>query len=154
MKLSKITVLLTAALLSFAILGCKTSTNDDDNDGNSITNMDAPNNLVINSITGYDAPLYSGEVNFSFNYNGAFDGVTEAILGYSTTNDSSKAIYDSYNSRATVESGANTRTVTFQNWLPANGKKYYFWLKITSSSNNRRDSVWSNVAEFTYTAAE
>lgn len=151
MKLSKIAVLLTAALLSFAILRCKTSTNDDD--GNSITNMDAPNNLVINSITRYDG-LYSGSVNFSFNYNCAFDGVTEAILGYSTTNDSSKAIYDSYNSRATVESGANTRTVTFQNWLPANGKKYYFWLKITSSSNNRRDSAWSNVAEFTYTAAE
>ena len=138
MKLSKIAVLLTAVLLSFAVLGCKTSTNDDD--GNSITNM--------------DAPYYSGKVNFSFNYNGVFDGVTEAILGYSTTNDASKAIYDSYNSKATVESGANTRTVTFQNWLPANGKKYYFWLKITSSSNNRRDSAWSNVAEFTYTAAE
>ena len=138
MKLSKIAVLLTAVLLSFAVLGCKTSTNDDD--GNSITNM--------------DAPYYSDEVNFSFNYNGVFDGVTEAILGYSTTNDASKAIYDSYNSKATVESGANTRTVTFQNWLPANGKKYYFWLKITSSSNNRRDSAWSNVAEFTYTAAE
>mgnify|MGYP002865358603 CR=1 FL=1 len=115
--------------------------------------MDAPNNLVINSITRYDG-LYSSSVNFSFNYNGAFDGVTEAILGYSTTNDSSKAIYDSYNSRATVESGANTRSVTFQNWLPANGKKYYFWFKITSSSNNHRDSAWSNVAEFTYTAAE
>lgn len=53
--------------------------------------------------------------------NGSGDGVTEEILGYSTTNDSSKAIYDSYNSRATVESGANTRTVIFQNWLPANG---------------------------------
>lgn len=152
MKLSNIAVLLTAALLSFALLGCKTSTNDDD--GNSITIMDAPNNLVINSITRYDAPYYSGEVNFSFNYNGAQDGFTYVILGYSTTNDSSKAIYDSYNSMATVESGANTRTVTFQNWLPANGKKYYFWLKTTSSSNNRRDSAWSNVAEFTYTAAE
>jgi hypothetical protein len=151
MKHSKIAVLLATALLSFAVLGCKTSTNDDD--GNSMTNMDAPNNLVINSITRYDA-TYSGSVNFSFNYNGAFDGVTEAILGYSTTNDSSTAIYDSYTSRATVESGANTRTVTFENWLPTDGKKYYFWLKITSSSNNRRDSDWSNVAEFTYTATE
>ena len=61
--------------------------------------------------------------------NGSGDGVTEAILGYSTTNDSSKAIYDSYNSRATVESGANTRTVTFQNWLPLMGKNIISDLK-------------------------
>lgn len=148
MKHSKIAVLLTATLLSIAVLGCKTQTNSDD--GNTITRMDAPTNLVINSITRNDA-INGGDVNFSFNYNGAFDGVTYVILGYSTTNDSSKAIYDSYNSTATVESGSNTRTVTFRNFFPESGKKYYFWLKTTSSSIDRRDSSWSNVAEFTYT---
>lgn len=145
MKHTKIAVLLAATVLSIAVLGCKTPTNNDD--GNTITRMDAPTNLVINSIeTGY----YTS-VNFSFNYDGTFDGATYVILGYSNTNDSSKAIYDSYNNRTTVESGANTRTVTFQNFFPEPGKKYYFWLKTTSSANNRRDSSWSNVADFTYT---
>lgn len=84
---------------------------------------------------------------------------TKAVLGYSTTNDSSQAIYDDNINYATIESGANTRTVNFSSselysgpyLVPVNGKKYYFWLKVTSAANNVRESAWSNVAEFTYT---
>ena len=84
---------------------------------------------------------------------------TKAVLGFSTTNDSSQAIYDDNINYATIESGANTRTVNFSSselysgpyLVPVNGKKYYFWLKVTSAANNVRESAWSNVAEFTYT---
>ena len=76
-----------------------------------------------------------------------------------STNDSSQAIYDDNINYATIESGANTRTVNFSSselysgpyLVPVNGKKYYFWLKVTSAANNVRESAWSNVAEFTYT---
>ena len=91
-------------------------------------------------------------VNVTFNYNGKFEGVTRAILGYSTTNDSSKAVYDTYNSTATVEAGENTRTVNYTGsyyFKPTSGEKYYFWLKVTSSAYNVSDSSWSKVAEFT-----
>jgi hypothetical protein len=95
-------------------------------------------------------------VNISFNYNGktGLDGATKAVLGYSLTNDYSSAYYDD-NTYAVVESGDNTRTVNIPSmsapyFVPVEGKKYYFWLKVTSASNNVRDSAWSNVAEFTY----
>lgn len=71
-----------------------------------------------------------------------------------------KGLYEDDNiNYATIESGANTRTVNFSSselysgpyLVPVNGKKYYFWLKVTSAANNVRESAWSNVAEFTYT---
>ena len=105
--------------------------------------------MVVNSITDN---TISCAVNITFNYNGKFEGATNAILGYSTTNDSSKATYDTYNSTATVEAGGNTRTVNYTGsyyFKPTSGKKYYFWLKVTSSAYNVSDSSWSNVAEFT-----
>ena len=105
--------------------------------------------MVVNSITDN---TISCAVNITFNYNGKFEGATNAILGYSTTNDSSKATYDTYNSTATVEAGENTRTVNYTDsyyFKPTSGKKYYFWLKVTSSAYNVSDSSWSNVAEFT-----
>ena len=144
----KIVAILAALVLSCAFTGCKNSTNEDD--GNSISKLDAPTNLVIKSITDN---TISVAVNITFNYNGktGIDGATKAVLGYSTTNDSSQAIYDSYNSTVTLESGTNTRTANIQNWTPVSGKKYYFWLKVTSAANNVRESAWSNVAEFTYT---
>jgi len=52
-------------------------------------------------------------------------------------------------SPAKVEAGKNTRTVNYNNFTPKHGKKYYFWLKVTSSAYNVSDSSWSNVAEFT-----
>ena len=128
-------------VLTVAFIGCK---NPNSNyDGNSKTKLAAPTNLVINSITD----------NVTFNYTGKFEGATNAILGYSTTNDSSKATYDTYNSTATVEAGENTRTVNYTGsyyFKPTSGKKYYFWLKVTSSAYNVSDSSWSNVAEFIY----
>ena len=90
--------------------GCKNSTNEDD--GNSISKLDAPTNLVINSITDNTTTC---AVNITFNYSGktGIDGATKAVLGYSTANDSSQAIYDENINYATIESGANTRTVNF-----------------------------------------
>jgi len=149
---SKVTAILAVSVLCLAFLGCKNSTNDDD--GNSITKLEAPTNLVINSMADNTSNC---AVNISFNYNGktGLDGATYAVLGYSATNDSSQAYYD-MNTQANIEVGANTRTVNIPSisapyFVPVNGKKYYFWLKVTSASNNVRDSAWSNVAEFTYT---
>jgi len=136
-----------ALLLTVAFTGCKNPSSNDD--GNSKSKLDAPTNLVVNSITDN---TISCAVNITFNYNGKFEGATKAILGYSTTNDSSKATYDTYNSTATVEAGGNTRTVNYTGsyyFKPTSGKKYYFWLKVTSSAYNVSDSSWSNVAEFT-----
>ena len=136
-----------ALLLTVAFTGCKNPSSNDD--GNSKSKLDAPTNLVVNSITDN---TISCAVNITFNYNGKFEGATKAILGYSTTNDSSKAVYDTYNSTATVEAGGNTRTVNYTGsyyFKPTSGKKYYFWLKVTSSAYNVSDSSWSNVAEFT-----
>lgn len=147
----KIVAILAAVVLSCAFTGCKNSTNEDD--GNSISKLDAPTNLVINSMT-YNTTTCA--VNITFNYSGSIDGATKAVLGYSETNDSSQAIYDDMNTYATVEAGSNTRTVNISSinapyFVPVNGKKYYFWLKVTSAANNVRESAWSNVAEFTYT---
>ena len=145
-RFSKFTVLLTTVLLILAFVSCKQATT---NEGKTLTKLDAPTNLVINSIIDNTS---SCAVNITFNYNGKFEGATNAILGYSTTNDSSKATYDTYNSTATVEAGGNTRTVNYTGsyyFKPTSGKKYYFWLKVTSSAYNVSDSSWSNVAEFT-----
>ena len=149
--LSKVVILLLTAALSFALFGCKNSTNEDD--GNSTSKLDAPTNLVINSMTDGTAVC---TVNITFKYSGktGLDGATNAVLGYATTNDSSKAYYDE-NTYATVEAGENTRSVQIPSisapyFNPVNGKKYYFWLKVTSAANNVSDSAWSNVAEFTY----
>ena len=152
---SKAVAVLAASVLCLAFLGCKNSTNEDD--GNSTSKLNAPTNLVINSMTDNTTTC---AVNITFNYSGktGIDGATKAVLGYSTTNDSSQAIYDENINYATIESGANTRTVNFSYselysgpyLVPVNGKKYYFWLKVTSASNNVSDSAWSNVAEFTY----
>ena len=149
---SKVTAILAVSVLCLAFLGCKNSTNDDD--GKSITKLEAPTNLVINSMADNTSNC---AVNISFNYNGktGLDGATYAVLGYSATNDSSQAYYD-MNTQANIEVGTNTRTVNIPSisapyFVPINGKKYYFWLKVTSASNNVRDSAWSNVAEFTYT---
>ena len=152
---SKAVAVLAASVLCLAFLGCKNSTNEDD--GNSTSRLNAPTNLVINSITDNTTTC---AVNITFNYSGktGIDGATKAVLGYSTTNDSSQAIYDENINYATIESGANTRTVNFSSselytgpyLVPVNGKKYYFWLKVTSAANNVSDSTWSNVAEFTY----
>ena len=136
-----------ALVLTVAFTGCKNPSSNDD--GNSKSKLDAPTNLVVNSITDN---TISCAVNITFNYNGKFEGATKAILGYSTTNDSSKAVYDTYNSTATVEAGENTRTVNYTGsyyFKPTSGKKYYFWLKVTSSAYNVSDSSWSNVAEYT-----
>ena len=95
----------------------------------------------------------SCSVNITFTFNGTLDGTagaTYGILGVSGTNDSSKAHYDSYNSTVHVEAGENTRTATIPNFKAVSGKKYYFWLKVTSAAYNINDSTWSKVAEFTY----
>ena len=148
----KIVAILAAVVLSCAFTGCKNSTNEDD--GNLTSKLNEPTNLVINSMTDN---TISCDVNITFNYDGktGLDGATNAVLGYATTNDSSKAYYD-MNTYATVEAGSNTRTVIIPSTsapylVPVNGKKYYFWLKVTSAANNVRESAWSNVAEFTYT---
>ena len=140
-----------ALVLTVAFTGCKNPSSNDD--GNTITKLAAPTNLVINSITDN---TISCAVNITFNYNGKFEGATKAILGYSTTNDSSKAVYETVagvaTSTATVEAGENTRTVNYTGsyyFKPTSGKKYYFWLKVTSSAYNVSDSSWSNVAEYT-----
>ena len=145
-RFSKFTVLLTTVLLPLAFVICKPAAT---NEGKTLTKLAAPTNLVINSITDN---TISCDVNVTFNYTGKFEGATNAILGYSTTNDSSKASYDTYNSTATVEVGENTRTVNYTGsyyFKPTSGKKYYFWLKVTSSAYNVSDSSWSNVAEYT-----
>lgn len=141
------TVLVTLALF-FVFTSCKNSSSADD--GMTITKLKAPTNLVVNSIEDASNINSAANVNISFDYNGQFEGATYGILGYSTTNDSSQAIYDSYNSTVHVEAGKNTRTANIQNLHLVSGRKYYFWLKVTSSSYNFSDSPWSNVAEFTY----
>ena len=145
-RFSKLTVLLTTVLLALVFVGCKQPTS---NEGKKVTKLEAPSNLVINSIT--EGPITT-KVNCTFIYNGkiGLDGATSAILGYSTTNDYSTAIYDTYNSTATVVAGENTRTVNYSNFTPISGTKYYFWIKVTSASNSISDSSWSKVAEFTY----
>ncbi len=148
---SKAVIILFTAALSFTVFGCKEPSSEDD--GNSTSKLTAPTNLVINSMTDNTSAC---AVNISFNYNGktGLDGAIKAVLGYSLTNDYSSAYYDD-NTYAVVESGDNTRTVNIPSmsapyFVPVEGKKYYFWLKVTSASNNVRDSAWSNVAEFTY----
>ena len=140
-----------ALVLTVAFTGCKNPSSNDD--GNSKSKLDAPTNLVIKSITDN---TISCAVNITFNYSGkiGLDGATHAILGYSTTNDSSKADYSDTNTSVTVEAGENTRTVNYvyniaPYFKPTSGKKYYFWLKVTSPAYNVSDSSWSNVAEFT-----
>lgn len=137
-------------VLTVAFTGCKNPSSNDD--GNSQSKLDAPTNLVINSMENIVYPE-SCDVNITFNYNGkiGLDGATYGILGYSMTNDSSKAIYDTYNSTVKVEVGENTRTANISNLKAVSGKKYYFWLKVTSAAYNVSDSAWSKVAEFTYT---
>ena len=141
-----------ALVLTVVFTGCKNPSSNDD--GNTITKLAAPTNLVINSITDN---TISCDVNFSFTYNGktGIDGAYQAVLGYSTTNDSSKADYSDTNTSVTVEAGENTRTVNYvyniaPYFKPTSGKKYYFWLKVTSPAYNVSDSAWSNVTEFTY----
>lgn len=141
----KVATVLAVFTLFFAITSCKNSTSADD--GMTITKLEAPTNLVVNSVV--DTTLAT-EVNISFDYNGKLGMATYGILGYSHTNDSSKAIYDSYNSTVKVEAGKNTRTATIQNLPLVPGRKYYFWLKVTCADYNISDSAWSNVAEFTY----
>lgn len=146
---SKFAAIFAALVMACAFFGCKNLTNEDD--GNSRSKLDAPTNLVINSMENVEYPE-SCNVNITFNYNGktGLDGATYGILGYSMTNDSSKAVYDTYNSNVKVEVGENTRTANISNFKAVSGKKYYFWLKVTSAANNVSDSAWSKVAEFTY----
>ncbi len=150
-RLSKMAAIFTALIMAFAFVGCKQSTNNDD--GNSRSKLNAPTNLVINSMKDNTV---SCAVNISFKYNGkvGLDGAKYAILGYSLTNDSSQAVYD-YNTHVHVEAGENTRTANIPStdvpyFKPVSGTKYYFWLKVVSAANNVSDSAWSNVAEFTY----
>lgn len=144
----KFATVLAVFTLFFAITSCKNSTSFDD--GMTKTKLETPTNLVVNSVEDITLIDPTAEVNISFDYNGKFGMATYGILGYSHTNDSSQAIYDSYNSRVTVEAGKNTRTATIQNFHPVSGRKYYFWLKVTCADYNISDSAWSNVAEFTY----
>jgi hypothetical protein len=152
-QFSKVVAIVAALVMACAFTSCKNLTNEDD--GNSTSKLNAPTNLVINSMTDN---TYSCDVNITFNYDGktGLDGATNAVLGYATTNDSSKAVYDTYNTNAKVEAGSNTRTVSIPSTdapylVPGDGKTYYFWLKVTSAANNVSDSAWSNVAQFTYT---
>ena len=152
-QFSKVVAIVAALVMACAFTSCKNLTNEDD--GNSTSKLNAPTNLVINSMTDN---TYSCDVNITFNYDGetGLDGATYGILGYSMTNDSSKAIYDRYNSTVNVEVGKNTRTANIPSnstpyLVPVEGKTYYFWLKVTSAAYNVSDSAWSNVAQFTYT---
>lgn len=151
-QFSKVVAIVAALVMAYAFTSCKNSTNEDD--GNSTSKLNAPTNLVINSMT--DNTVFC-DVNITFNYDGktGLDGAAHAVLGYATTNDSSKAYYD-MNTDATVEAGSNTRTVSISSTsapylVPVDGEKYYFWLKVTSDAYNVSDSAWSNVAQFTYT---
>lgn len=152
-QFSKVVAIVAALVMAYAFTSCKDSTNE--YDGNSTSKLNAPTNLVINSMTDN---TISCDVNITFNYDGktGLDGATYAVLGYATTNDSSKALYDDSNTYATVEAGSNTRTVSISSTsapylVPGDGKTYYFWLKVTSAAYNVSDSAWSNVAQFTYT---
>ena len=140
-----------ALVLTVAFTGCENLSSNDD--GNSQSKLDAPTNLVINYMENVDYYPESCDVNITFNYNGkiGLDGATFGILGYSMTNDSSQAIYDTYNSKVTVDVGENIRTANISNLKAGSGNKYYFWLKVTSANVNIKDSSWSKVAEFTYT---
>ena len=112
------------------------------------TKLDAPTNLVVNSITETENGC---AINISFTYNGKTElaSKTTAILGYSTSNDSSEAIYGS-NSAVTVGAGENTKTVTISNFKPELTERYYFWVKLTNTAENILDSDWSDVVKFTY----
>lgn len=157
MKLySKIAAILVASVLAFSFFGCEEPRSDD---GDSKLKLGSPTNLVINSIKDASMTEPTAEVNISFDYDkkkvdvshhGASYGPNRGILGYSTTNDSSKAIYDSYNSTVTVQDGSNTRTAEVLGLKLVKGKTYYFWLKFTSNAYDVHDSDWSNVATFTY----
>ncbi|UTC54302.1 hypothetical protein ABH09_02585 [Treponema sp. OMZ 803] len=148
-RFSKFTVLLTTVLLTLAFVSCKQAAT---NEGKTLTKLEAPTNLVINSIT----EGLNTKVNCTFTYNGkvGLDGASSVILGYSTTNDSSKAVYETVAgvapSTATVEAGVNTRTVEYNNFTPQHGTKYYFWIKVMNTAHSISDSAWSNVAEFIY----
>ena len=74
---SKAIAVLAASVLCLAFLGCKNSTNEDD--GNSTSKLNAPTNLVINSMTDNKITC---DVNITFSYNGetGLDGATKAVL--------------------------------------------------------------------------
>jgi len=152
-KLSIIAAILAALVMACAFTGCSNDSSDDD-EGRTLATLPAPTNLVINSMTDNTSNC---AVNITFSYNGktGTEGATTAVLGYSTTNDSSQAIaYDNITC-TTVEAGSNTRTVNIPSTsapylIPRDGRKYYFWLKAEGPAV--RESAWSNVAEFTYTA--
>ncbi len=152
-QFSKVVAIVAALVMAYAFTSCKNSTNEDDGNSTSKPKLNAPTNLVINSMTDNTV---SCDVNITFNYDGKIDGATYAVLGYATTNDSSKALYDDFNTYATVEAGSNTRTVSISSISApylnlVDGKTYYFWLKVTSAAYDVSDSAWSNVAQFTYT---
>ena len=152
-KLSKLAAIFAALVMACAVTGCSDDSSDE-NEGRTLTTLPAPTNLVINSMTDNTS---SCAVNITFNYSGktGAEGATTAVLGYSTTNDSSQAIaYDNITC-TTIEAGSNTRTVNIPSTsapylTPRDGKKYYFWLKAEGPAV--RESAWSNVAEFTYSA--
>lgn len=152
-KLSKLAAIFAALVMACAVTGCSDDSSDE-NEGRTLTTLPAPTNLVINSMTDN---TISCAVNITFNYSGktGTEGATTAVLGYSTTNDSSQAIaYDNITC-TTIEAGSNTRTVNIPSTsapylTPHDGRKYYFWLKAEGPAV--RESAWSNVAEFTYSA--
>lgn len=137
-KLGTAIAILAAITLAFA------SCNVDDND---MIKLDAPTNLVINSISNGTSTC-TVSISFSYGGNEGLAPVSRAILGYSTENDSSKAVFDG-SVALEVKAGENTATATM-NFLADSGTKYYFWLKLTSSANTVFDSDWSDVAEFMY----
>ena len=116
-------------------------------DVNYMIKLDAPTNLVINSISNGTSTC-TVSISFSYGGNEGLASVSRAILGYSTENDSSKAVFDG-SIALEVKAGENTATATM-NFLADSETKYYFWLKLTSSANTVFDSDWSDVAEFTY----
>lgn len=110
------------------------------------TKLDAPTNLVVNSITETENGC---AINISFTYNGKniIDGTTTAILEVLHV-----ASYDK-NSAVKVEVGENTRTVTISNFHFDLARKYYFRVKLTNTADNILDSDWSGDARFTYTVS-
>ncbi len=137
-KLGTAIAILAAITLAFA--SCNVDVND-------MIKLDAPTNLVINSISNGTSTC-TVSISFSYGGNEGLAPVSRAILGYSTENDSSKAVFDG-SVALEVKAGENTATATM-NFLADSGTKYYFWLKLTSSANTVFDSDWSDVAEFTY----
>lgn len=152
-KLSKIAAILAALVMACAFIGCGDSTYE--NDGDSKEELDAPTDLVIESITNM-----SGVIRVDILFNVRDYDVHRAILGYSDTNDSSKAVYEeSCFFGMTSKNGKESAIARFSDWTPVSGKKYYFWLKavkegadlINKCSVITAESPWSDVAEFTYT---